>query len=401
MKNRHIAICTLLTNAHLYPVLGLCSELVRRGYRVTFVTNDRYAPEVKLAGAELVLIKDVKVENTESFFTPSEFYDQHFYTFWASVVGPLLLLIAASALPRMENFYKDNPPDLVLYDRACFAGRMLAVRIGCPAIQLSPHFAPYADTFIRENGIFLNPSPIPAFSQVLDSFLQAYGIRSSNNLTHAEDLNIFFIPREFQTHGDSFDDRFCFVGPCLTRPIRSEWKNHSAGRRIAIISGSQADDGATYFRAMIDAFSGSDFFVILSPGASVSDELLGSLPDNFELNRHAFNFQILPHAAIAISQGGTGTVMESLYYGVPLLVIPRMPVHAETAYRLAELRLGGYLPERMMSVDTIREKVAELLGDSALASRIAHMKQIIRSSGGAETAANRIEQFLDAPPRPS
>jgi MGT family glycosyltransferase len=394
MKPRHIAVFTHLGNAHVYPVLGLCSELVGRGHRVTFATNARYAPEVKKTGAEPVIFRDAKLENVDSFLNPSPFYDQNFWTIYGSIIGPLHLIIAASALPQIEGFYRDNPPDLILDDRLFHLGRMLAARLECPAIQVNPHFAPYGKTFVRENGIFTNPAPMLAFSDVLDSFLHAYGIKESDNLWHVSDLNICFIPREFQAHGESFDERFCFVGPCLNRPTRTEWRNNSSGRPIVLISGSQVDSSLFYLRAMIDAFSGSDYFVVLSPGADIPDDAFGPLPDNFEINRHAYNFQILPHAALAVSQGGTGTVMESLYHGVPILVVPRMPVHAETGYRVAELRLGGYLPENIMSLDTIRESVAQILGDAGLASRIARMQQIVKNSGGAELAANRIEQFI-------
>jgi MGT family glycosyltransferase len=394
MKRRHIAIVTILGNAHVYPVLGVCSELVKRGHRVTFATNDRYAPEVRKAGAEPVIYKELRYENTDVFSKPSSFYDQNFLTIWASIVGPLGLLTAASALPQLESYYEDDRPDLILEDRSFFLGRMLAARLGCPAILFSPHFAPYNNTFIREEGRFSNPEAVLAFSKVLDCFLKAYGIENGNNLLHTADLNIYFIPREFQIHGESFDERFCFVGPCLNRPTFSTWKNNSAGRQIVLVSGSQIDGGTAYFRAMIDAFSGSNFFVVLSPGASISNDVLGTLPDNVEINRDAFNFQILPHATLVISQGGTGTIVESLYYGVPALVVPRSPLHAETAYRLAELRLGGYLPEQKMSAETINESVAQILGDAGLAGRIARMQDIVRNSGGAALAAESIDQFL-------
>jgi len=397
MKSRHIAVFTLLSNAHVYPVLGLCSELVRRGHRVTFPTNERYASEVKKAGAEPVIFKEVRVENADSFFTPSPFYDRHFWTLWASIIGPRLMIDAASALPKVESYYMDNRPDVILDDRFCFLGRMLAARLGCSAFIFSPHFAPYNDTFVRENGIFSNPEPIPAFSKVLDSFLRAYGVKESNNLWRVADLNIYFIPREFQMHGESFDERFCFVGPCLNRPTNSVWINNSGGRPIVLVSGSQVDGGTAYFRTMIDAFSGSEFFVVLSPGANIPDDSLGPLPENFEINKKVFNFQILPHATLAVSQGGTGTVMESLYYGVPVLLVPRMPVHAETAYRVAELQLGGYLPENAMSANSIKENVARILGDASLTCRIVRMQEIVRNSGGAEKAASRIEQFLEGP----
>jgi MGT family glycosyltransferase len=395
MKSRHIAVFTHVSNAHVYPVMGLCSELARRGHRVTVATNAHYAPEVREAGGEPVIFKNVRVENIGSFLNPSPFNDRHFWTIYGSIIGPIHLISAASALPQIEGFYRENRPDLILDDRLCHLGRMLAARLECPAIQVNPHFAPYDSTFARENGIFTNPEPMLAFSTVLDCFLRAYGITQRNNLWHVADLNICFIPREFQVHGESFDERFCFVGPCLNRPARSVWTNNGAGRPVVLVSGSQADNGTVYFRAMIEAFSGTDFFVVLSPGADVPDDAFGSLPSNFEINRRAYNFQILSHAALAISQGGTGTVMESMYHGVPILVVPRMPVHAETAFRVAELGLGDCLPENMMSVEAIRESVARILRSPEISARVARMQQIVRTSGGAELAATRIERFIE------
>jgi glycosyltransferase, MGT family len=395
MKSRHIAVAATLGNAHLYPVLGLCSELVKRGHRVTFPVNDQYAPVVRKSGANPVPYRDLRIEVFKSFLKPSPFYYQHFWTLWASVIGPIILMRAGSVLAQIEDYYRVDKPDLVIYDQFGFLGRMLAARVGCPAVPVSPHFAPYQGTFLRENGIFMNPAPLLAFSRVLDCFLHAYGIKESNNLWHSGDLNIYFIPREFQVHGESFDERYCFVGPCLNRPTFTAWKNNSKGRPIVLVNGSQNDVGTTFFKTMIDAFSGSQYFVILSPGADVTDDAFGELPENFEVNRDVFNFQIMPQATLVISQGGTGTVMESLYYGVPVLVVPRTPLHAETAYRVTELHLGSCLPEQTMSPDAVKEHVARMLGDAVLADNVARMQKSIQRSGGAQRAANLIEEFLD------
>jgi MGT family glycosyltransferase len=393
----HIAVVTLYGNAHVYPVLGLCSELVKRGHRVTFPTIAHWAPYAARTGAEPVIYQEATFQNVPSFLTPSPFNDQHFWSNWASMIGPMVLISAASALPQLRKHYWTDKPDLILDDRSGFLGRMLAACLGCPTVLFSPHFAPYNETFVRENGIFSNPAPILAFSRLLDCFLQSYGIKDSNNLWHTEDLNIYFIPRAFQIFGESFDDRFCFVGPCLNRPTPSAWKNNSAGRPIVLISGSQVDRGTSYFRPMIDAFSGSNYFVVLSPGANISDDAFGALPGNFEINRDISNFQIIPHTTLVISQGGTGTIMESLHFGKPAVVVPRTPLHAETGYRLAEMGLGGYLSEQALSVDSIKKRVAEILGDTSLAVRLDRMRTIVMNSGGAQLATDRIEQLLKNP----
>jgi MGT family glycosyltransferase len=393
MKSRHIAVFTAMGNTHVHPTLGLCSELVRRGHRVTFPTTARYESEVTQTGAEPVVLKELKVHNA----APPPKHDQHFWSIWASTMGPLLLIDAASALPQIDAFYRTNRPDSILYESDCFLGRMLAARLGCSAIKICPHFARYRGNFIRENGVFSTPKPIYWFSKVLDFFFQAYGIKDTDNLWHEEELNIYLIPREFQVHGESFDDRFCFVGPCLNRPAGPVWKSKNGGKPIVLVSGSQVEDDTTYFKAMIDALSGKDVFVVLSLDANVSDEALDPLPENMALARTMHNSQILPQAALLISQGDTGMIMESMHFGVPVLVIPRTPHHAETGYRVQELGIGEYLPEGMLSIDAIGKNVARLLADPMVADRVARMQKIVRLSGGSVAAANHIEEALRFP----
>jgi MGT family glycosyltransferase len=392
--SRHIAIFTLLNPGHLYPTLGLCSELTSRGYRVTYPTLDRFAEQIRQTGAEPVVIKIPELTNVEKILQYPAPQDPKFWHILTSIFWPSFLSSAARILAETETFYDENVPDLVLYDWFSFSGRILAKRLHCPAIQHWAHFA-HRGFLIREDGVCTNPEPTLGFAHLLDSFMSAYGIEEKDNLWHTENLNLYFVPRDFQFDADSFDDRFCFVGPCLNRPPRSSWKNNSGGRPILLISESWATKESNYFKTCIDAFAESDYHVVFSVGENSPQNYVDSLPANFEINKDAYNTAILPHAALMICQAGMGTPLEALAYGVPVLAAaPRSPYHSEVAYRIAELGLGLHLPECDMTPVTLRASVDRIVGDRALLSRVKHMQERLRSAGGAKMAADRIEEHL-------
>jgi MGT family glycosyltransferase len=399
MKRRHIALFADLGNGHVYPALGMCMELVKRGYRVTWATDEHYVSLVRQAGAEALLYEPARLEGMQEqeidkaleILSP---HDPKWWMMFASVIYPWFLVLSMVMLPQIENFYKNDIPDLIIYDRNTFAARILAKRLGCPAILTYPHFAYYKKFLYRDNGVCVNPEPILAFSSLLDSFFRAHGIQETDNLWHTEKLNIYFLPKEFQFHSDSFDDRSCFVGACLDRPLQPTWKNVSNGRPIILISDASYRGEIQYFKLFMEALGDSKYHVILSIGKHISDESLGTLPHNFEINKFASHLEILPHAVLSICQGGMNSVLEAIYHGVPLICLPPTSGHLEVAYRVTELGLGLHLTRRELSADLIRTSVDRVLGDAKLLNRVKHMQELFIKSDGAKLAVDCIERFL-------
>ena len=52
--DRHIAFVSLPAHGHVNPTLSVVTELVRRGWRISYVTAERFGPEVEKTGATLV-----------------------------------------------------------------------------------------------------------------------------------------------------------------------------------------------------------------------------------------------------------------------------------------------------------------------------------------------------------
>lgn len=395
MERKHIAVFTPMSAGHVYPPLGLCSELVRRGHRVTYPTSERFASKIREAGAEAIEIKAAEIRYPEKLFDRPLSDDTHFWRAHASIFGPALITIATGMVVDLENFYTRNRPDLILYEWFSFAGRILARHLRCPAMQVHAHFA-HHDWIIRADGVCTNPEPMLEFARLLDSFMAMFGFEGKDHLWHAENVNIIFIPREFQYNSDTFDTRFKFVGPPLNRkPRAAVWMNRTEKQGpLLLISEASTTTGDGFLKVCIEAFSQSQYHVVFSKGSNSPEISSTLLPHNFEVNREAFNCEILPFSHVILCQGGIGTTLESLSYGVPVVAVPSSPFNSEVAYRMAELGLGVHVPEPSVTPRVLKNAVDTACSDEALRTRVRCMQDTLKSSSGAELAANAIEEFL-------
>jgi MGT family glycosyltransferase len=394
MKRRHIAIFTPLAAGHVYPALGLCSELTRRGHRVTYPTDGRLLARIREAGAEPVELTYPEMRHAEKVVQDDWSDDaRHWRAF--TVRAPMLLTTAAVTVAELEGFYASNPPDVILYEWFSFAGRILARQLGRPAVQICAHFA-HHDPLVRINGVYTTPEPMRAFGDLLDSFMSTYGFEERRHLWHAENLNIFFVPREFQPGVDSFDGRFKFVGATHNRkPRAGMWKNRAPqGKPVLLISENTASKDDSFIKLCIEAFATSPYHVVFSKGLNSPEVASELVPRNFEINRGAFNCEILPVTSVLLCQGGMGTVLESLHHAVPVVAVPPSMWNAEVAYRLAELGLGMDVPGRGVTSRALREAVDTACYDQGLRARVQRMQDDLRKSPGAEAAADAIEASL-------
>jgi MGT family glycosyltransferase len=298
----------------------------------------------------------------------------------------------------VQTYFSESPPDVILYDPFSIAGRILGVRQECPVIRVSPHFAQYERSLVRQDGIFKTPSASLEYRDKLDAFLMSHGITTRDNMWYTEKLNIQLIPREFQFCGDSFDRQFCFVGALLDRKFEPRWKDNSANRPIVLVSDFSGTLGAWessigYYKQLIESLADSSGYYVLSIGEAVDARSLGSLPENFEINRRASHLEILPHAALSVCHGGVLSTLEALYNGVPVLAIPQTPGTEEVANRTAELGLGTQIPRRKLVVDELAKTIKSMLGDTELRVRVKRMQRVFRRSAGVGLAADRIEGF--------
>jgi MGT family glycosyltransferase len=172
----------------------------------------------------------------------------------------------------------------------------------------------------------------------------------------------------------------------LPEPLAS-----APGPLIYLSLGSLASADVELMQGLVDTLAGTRHRVIVSKGPQ--HEAI-ALADNMVGAEFLPQASILPRVDLVITHGGNNTVTESLYFGRPMVVLPVFWDQHDNAQRIDETGFGirldtyGHAPEELTgAIDT-------LLGDAALADRLAATSRRLQRAPGTVAAADAIEEVL-------
>ena len=385
----HIAFLTIPASGHLNPTLPLVEELVRRGHRVSYATSAEYSPAIRRAGATPVELdwQAQQVNASQGGQTMLELLDM-------LMAG---LNSSRAVLPTVRRWLTDDRPDLISYDVLTSIGPMTAAAMGLPAIATVPTFAGN-DKFDLMR-LLIPPDYDPTHPRAAE-YVQArkqlaadFGVPDETTAGQGmfAKLNLVFIPREFQIHGEVFGPEYRFVGPSFgSRGEVGGWQPPTDGRPVLFVSlGTAVNDRPEFFARCAEAFGGSDWHVVMAVGTRVDQAELGEIPANFEIAPYFPQPEVLKHAKAFLSHCGMNSTMESLLCQVPLIAYPQTAEQNANAERAQELGLG-----RLADLDRLRETVDEVAGDQSIRDNLAEMAKHIEAAGGPKAGADAVEEVL-------
>jgi UDP:flavonoid glycosyltransferase YjiC (YdhE family) len=374
MRPKHIAFCLEAAYGHIIPTLGTALELIRRGHRVSYAVPPSFGDAVHRAGAKAMVFTPLNTRST--ICTRALKADGRLRLWsdepeWANLWCELRRERTADSLSKLECVYNEDRPDAIAHDdNLDIAGRSFALKFEIPRIRVLPTFAGY------ENNL-------EVFSD--DQFI------------------LVVIPRFFFRTLDGFDRRFKFIGytPEGARSFFSSWPSRNTDLPIIQVCPTTGLMPQLEFcRLVISAFSDEPWHIVLSIGndldsaSRIDPSRFANLPANFEVNRLSSNLDILEHASLFVGQGGQRSTLDAIYSGVPSLLVPPSDAHDAIARRTAELGFGRRLSISEASPENLRKFSTLLLNDRATRAKIAQARHVMAEEGGAEQAADAIEQYL-------
>ncbi|MFD8543097.1 macrolide family glycosyltransferase [Streptomyces sp. NPDC059649] len=398
---KHLLFVTLAGHGHVNPTLPLVEELVRRGHRVDYATSTEHSEAVIRAGARWV-----ELPSWEMMTPPREFGPAEIATFMRH-----LFTAMSSAYPVLQEHCVTELPDAICYDAMNWSARVVAEKLGIPAVRLIPNFASnesfslFANFMESQRGgesvdddIPTNTNPFTAaLGPECAEFSAEHGVEldPAHLMDVTEKLNLVFIPREFQPAGDTFDARFHFIGPSLgSREQDEPWSPADPDAPVLFISlGTVFNDRPEFYRACIEAFGQGPYQVAMTVG-NVDLAELGDIPPTIDVRPHFPQLAVLRHADAFVSHTGMNSTMEALYYGVGLIAVPQMPEQAANAGRVQELGLGERLDAASVTAESLRAAVTRVATDPTVRANLDRMRKVVRESGGAARGADVIEDYL-------
>lgn len=411
--NHHLTFVSVPGHGHVNPTLPLVEELVRRGHRVTYITGQDCAEKVERAGAEFVLMP------VTFFGTPPVLSGGPAGADSTARPGAMTpevveqmqrrtLDMVEQSLPAVERQLDDDPPDLVCYDMMTPAGRMAAEKRGLRAVQLAPSFASNENFSLMAEFFPDIDLDDPLFDEVREQYREfsekhgvSFELTGKDGAVRIEPLNLVFVPKEFQLAGETFDERFVFLGPSLgMRANPDDWQPPDPQVPVLFVSLGTApfNNRPDFFRTCIEAFAGTAWHVAMAIGENVDRADLGDIPENFDVRQYFPQPTVLRRANAFVSHAGMNSTMEALYREVPLVTIPQMPEQEANSRRVGDLGVGREL-DATATAEQIRRVVEDVGSDATIRANLGEMGRTVREAGGAVLGADALDKRLADPGR--
>lgn len=414
--------------SHFLYLQNFVHALLKRGHEVTFLTSNSLS-HLKLANYTEVLI-DPPIDLTSQMDFDGFLKGSSAPAFPAAIFGINML----KNFPRMMNPYAFENPNVqkfihstglhfdVVISEEFFADSflMFAHQFQAPIITICPFGSP--DWFDRQTGLLTPYSHVPHWTlPFLDdmTFLE----RNMNFIVSAYDWAVrtfAYLPTEeeytrkyFGHLGPlpSLNDILRNVSLSLVNQHRALAPPRPAMPSIINIGGAhikpakplpkdlqtfldEAKDGVIYFslgtvvqssklpkdklKAFLDSFKTLKQRVLWK----FEDESLADIPSNVMVRKWMPQNDILahPNVILFISHGGQFGTSESLYHGVPLLLIPFFGDQKRNAYRIKRAGYGEYISFNDLTTESFTKVLNELTSDKSYLAKAKETSAIFRDN---------------------
>jgi MGT family glycosyltransferase len=397
-----IVYVTPPAHGHLNPVLPVLRELVARGEDVACFNTEEFRESIERTGAAFVPYPATELS--------SDRISEVLQNGNLANSTDLLLRGAEQLLPFTLSELAAAQPDVVVFDSIALWGRMAATRLGLRTVGSITHLLVDWGQIPLADQLRLLRQYLPKLSGILRArrrLIQAYGRAYPPTMpvipVHG-DVNVVFTIPALQPKTRIIDETFHFVGPSINPQTRSECvSTHSVGPDpvVYISLGTVHSRDPAFFRACFEAFGNFPRRFVLSIGRHVRIDELGTIPANFIVQPSVAQLDILQRADVFITHGGINSVLEGLYYGVPLVLIPHQFEQLVNARCVAGRGAGLIVESRMrrkpVTARELRTALDAILDDTRYRTSARNLQASLQERGGYREAASLIQLCATGP----
>ena len=375
-------------HGHTNPTLGVVKELVSRGHQVWYYSYDLFRDKIQATGATYVSCDPYDAELRLSPHDAARLGQDLVLS--TQVLTDTALALDSTVCAHMKQLQ----PDCIVADSMAVWGKAVAMKLGIPFVSSTTTFA-----FNRHSAKIMKQSAVelvrmllamPKIQKNIHRLQQAgYPVNSLLDILQNDDNThtVVYTSPEFQPCADTFSDKYVFVGPSL-RPATTDVRK-IRDTLVYISMGTVNNAMLPLYRELISQLSGTDYQVILSVGDRVSPADLGPLPPQISVFPQVDQIAVLQKADVFLSHGGMNSVSESLYYGVPLVLLPQTKEQQGVSEQVC--RLGAGCKPRNAKGPSLLAAIQTVLADPGYREAAGRISESFRRCPGAVGAADKIQ----------
>ncbi len=147
------------------------------------------------------------------------------------------------------------------------------------------------------------------------------------------------------------------------------------------------------FARVLDGLRALPVNVVVTVGEQIDPAEFGEMPDNIHIARYIAQETILPHCALVVSHGGSGSVLGALAHGLPMVLLPMGADQPSNAARCAQLRVGEWLDPIAATPDDVRAAVSQIFTGSNYRRNAERLRGEFFALPDARAAAHALENL--------
>ncbi len=377
---------------HINPTIGVGEELIERGHVVAW-----YGYKPILEG---LLDRDLEIVTTESEIPESLIKQVEAQSkglrgahalkfFWEDFLSPL----AHAMVPGVRRAVEKFKPDVIVADQQCVAGAHVALENGITWATSATTSAELVNPFK------LFPKLKSWADDCLMSFQISHGVKkedaNADLLRESPHLVIAYTTLNLVGNEREFDEHFAFVGPSIGRRKPRDSKSSEIvfsdnGKKILISLGTvNGEVGERFYKVALDAMETIDAEALLV----APPDLIGNVPRNVIVKRFVSQLDILKHVDAVVTHGGHNTVVESLYYGLPLVVAPIRDDQPVISDQVVAAKVGVRVKFSRVQPKELKLAIESILHESIYRENAQRIRESFLKAGGKAEAANRLEKL--------
>jgi len=399
----------------VYPYVGLAFALKDRGHYPALATAEFYRPLIESLGFEFhqmgpmidpadratvervldpvrgadTLVKEILLPSLEADYAALDRAAQradvmvtHPITFAAPVVAQARRLPWVSTVLAPMSFFSatDAPvlapvPYLARFDRfgSCYGrivsrfARTSTVRWMKPVFDLRRQLGLPAGGHPLFEGQFSPTLTLALFSRVLASPQPDW-------------------PPNVVVTGSVF-----YNGPELLQPALEQFLDAGPPPVVFTLGSSAVAAAGRFYEESLEAVRRLRVrAVLLTGGFERNLPRDATSADTFVVDRAPHQL-LFPRAAAVVHPGGAGTLAQALRAGRPMLVVPHAHDQPDNAARAARLGVARTVRQQRYLAARVARELDKMLSDRRIHARAEEVGAIVRSEGGAVTAAAAID----------
>ncbi|MGR3318546.1 MAG: nucleotide disphospho-sugar-binding domain-containing protein [Candidatus Anammoxibacter sp.] len=418
-------------SGHINPTLPIATELKKRGHDVGYATGADFQNiitseglrffSVGPAGLKSAIKETSKIGNiTNNYLKNTGLLADYYFL-------KLILEMNVMSIDSMRSVVKQFRPDVIVCDFFTHAGAQIAEVFNLPwattctvpglipgGADVPPH-TPWGLPS-SNNAFFKGMYHVARFFQ--ERFFRLFD-RSFNNIRSTLGLApikggviynsispyLILSPtcEGFEYKRSDWPPQMYLTGPApwgkeIDEVNSFDWINSMPSNKpiIYVTLGTvQSLIHLDFYKIVIDAFKSEPYQVIMSIGQALSMSEFDYIPENFRLEQYIPHSKILPKVTAVIHHGGQGIVQDSIFHGLPSLVIPIANDQYEMARRCLTAGVSVRIPYPKINPERLRTAIRKVLNDTAIQKNTKKLQAIFRNTNSGVTGATLIEKLAE------